>query len=128
MSSRPDSPGRPRSMTTISSGYSRPANRPSSPSRATSTVKPASPRRACRLSRSDASSSTTSARMPLPGTLLSLHRAAGGVDAYRPHLARIVQQPQHIERAARVLLRLGPHDAGVVTVFDHPDRLVHGHG
>src|SRR4029077_535484 len=103
-----------------------PANRPSSPSRATSTVKPAWPRRACKLSRSDASSSTTSARMPLPGTPLSLHGAAGGVDAYRPHLARVVQQTQYVQRTALVLLRLRLHHACVVALFDHPDRLVHG--
>ncbi len=63
MRSSPDSLGSPRSMMATSSGYSLPANRPSSPSAATSTVKPCFTSCSRRPSRNDASSSTTSARI-----------------------------------------------------------------
>src|SRR5688572_22241018 len=64
----PDIFGRPRSITAMSKGTSRPLYRPSSPSPAVSTAKPSRFRRAARVSRRGASSSTSSTRMSSPST------------------------------------------------------------
>src|SRR5262249_47941470 len=133
MSSSPGTPGSPRSTIATSSGYSSPANTPSSPSRATSTVKPAVSRRAFSPSRKAASSSTTRMRMLAPHVTKRVppavlpHGAARGVDVHDPDLAGIIQKPQDIYRAAVVTLRLGLDYAGAVLLLDQPDRLVHGH-
>src|SRR5688572_17499722 len=65
----PDILGRPRSMMPRSNGTSRPMYRPSSPSWAASTAKPSRFRRADRVSRSGASSSTSSMRMGAPSAV-----------------------------------------------------------
>src|SRR6185437_4586180 len=68
----PDSFGRPRSMIATSNGTSRPRYRPSSPSPAASTAKPSRLRRAARVSRRGASSSTSNTRMCPPGLAASV--------------------------------------------------------
>src|SRR5579883_3171100 len=118
--------GRPRSTIATSSGYSRPANRPSSPSRASSTVKPAASRRLLSDSRSTASSSTRRIRMASPPPRRSAHRATRGIDAHRPHLSRIVEEPQHVDRAGTVLLGLRLHHTRVILLLDALDGLLHG--
>src|SRR2546429_5377619 len=95
MTARPASLGNPRSMIATSSGYSRPANRPSSPSCATSTVKPASISRVLSVSRNAASSSTTSARMPLASADPDLqNHAARRIDTHRPDASGIVERSE----------------------------------
>src|SRR5690606_28744716 len=66
----PDIFGRPRSMIATSKGTSRPRNKRSSPSPAESTAKPSRLRRAARVSRSGASSSTSNTRMALSYLLI----------------------------------------------------------
>src|ERR1700740_3529783 len=127
MTSRPESPGRPRSMIATSSGYSVPANSPSSPSRATSTVKPAVVRRALSVSRNAASSSTTSTRMPPLYAAPLLHRAALGVHTHGPYPTGVAQKPQHVNRAAAVFLSLCLDDARAEALLHHHDGLVHRH-
>src|SRR4029077_19529991 len=114
-------------MIATSSGYSWPANRPSLPSRATSTVNPASARRAWSVSRSVASSSTTRTRMPdLPSARASADRAAHRVDAHRPDSPGIVEEPQHVHGARAVALGFSLDHARPKALLDHLDRLIHG--
>src|SRR5579862_6694560 len=125
MTSSPGSFGSPRSTMATSSGYSRAANNPSSPSRATSTVKPASASRSLSESRNAASSSTTSTRMPVLSSGL-LDRAIGRIDTHRPDLAGRIEQAQHVAAAAAVAVRLGLDHARVKALLNHFYRLVHG--
>src|SRR5437899_10510184 len=126
MTSRPASLGNPRSMIATSSGYSRPANRPSSPSCATSTVKPASISRVLIASRNAASSSTTSARMPLASADPDLqNHAARRIDTHRPDVSGIVEESQNVDRATVLVLRLCAHDSCLEPLLDHLHRLIH---
>src|SRR5688572_3086027 len=111
MSSRPDSLGKPRSTTAMSSGYSLPANRPSSPSEATSTVNPCRASCSRRPSRRAASSSTTSALICLT------HPSGGGVDTHGEYAAVSGQQLQHVDLAAILVLDVRAHHARVVLAF-----------
>src|SRR5688572_24795568 len=118
ISSSPEILGRPRSMTAISSGYSLPANRPSSPSAATSTVKPCFTSCSRSPSRNAASSSTTSARI-----LLS-HPSRGGIDADRHHASVFGKQLEHVDLAAVFVLHVGTHHARAVLRFGATHGLV----
>src|SRR6185312_8782744 len=135
MTSRPGSLGNPRSTIATSSGYSRPAKTPSSPSCATSTVKPASVRRDFRVSRSTTSSSTTSTLMPAPPPVALYKPLTGllqdsailGIDAHSPHVPGVIQELEDIDRLDALVLRFGTHDTGFEALFGHLDRLVHRH-
>src|SRR5690606_1278493 len=120
ISSRPGSLGRPRSMMARSTGYSRPAYRPSSPSDATSTVKPAAT--SSRLSDSRRISSSSTTRMRIGCLTL---RAARCVDLHGPDATVLRQQAQDMHDApvlgatgfgadhARLVLALGLPDCGI---------------
>src|SRR5688572_1956578 len=118
MSSSPESLGSPKSMMAMSSGYSVPAKRPSSPSAATSTVKPCLESCSRRPSRRAASSSTTSARMQ------SAHPSSGSVDANGEHPSVLGKQLQHVHLSAVLVLDFGTHDARVVLRFSAAHRFV----
>src|SRR5688572_25198982 len=108
ISSSPEILGRPRSMTAMSSGYSLPANKPSSPSAAMSTVNPCFDSCSRNPSRNAASSSTTSARMFLT------HPSGGRIDAHGEHASILGQQFQHVNLAAVFILDIRAHHAGAV--------------
>src|SRR6185503_13142479 len=121
ISSRPVSFGRPRSTTAMSSGYSLPANNPSSPSAATSTVKPCFTSCSRKPSRNEVSSSTTSARMCW---VPSAHPAGGGVDADRDHPPALGQQFQYVNLATVFVLHVGTHHARMVLRLRHAHRFI----
>src|SRR6185295_8961672 len=121
ISSSPLSFGSPRSMTAMSSGYSLPANNPSSPSAATSTVKPCFTSCSRRPSRNEASSSTTSARM---FRFPSAHPAGGGIDADRDHAPALGQQFEYVNLATVFVYHFGANHACVVLGLGHAHGLV----
>src|SRR5262245_29515386 len=118
MSSMPESFGSPRSTMARSIGYSLAAYRPSSPSAAVSTVKPAALSWLASDSRSAVSSSTISIRMVVA---LLEHRSAVGIDLHGPDLAVLAEESQHVHRAALLLTRLGAHHAGIEALLHLPD-------
>src|SRR5204862_4405261 len=120
ITSRPGRFGSPRSTMATSSGYSSPANNPSLPSRATSTVKPAAARRSFSESRSVASSSTTSTRMPPLFLARLLNHPVPGVHPDGSHLARVAEKAQHVDRPAVLFFRLGLDHPAVNAPLDHP--------
>ena len=63
----------------------------------------------------------------LPVTPRLQDRAARGVDTHGPDLAGVVQQAEYVQRMAVVVFCLCLHHTGVITLLDHPHRLVHGH-
>src|ERR1700681_4757428 len=114
-------------MMATSRGYSRPVTSPSLPSRAISTVKPASPRRALSVSRSACSSSTTRTRIPPSLVPRLTNRPARRVHVHRPDFARVVQQPEDVYGAATLVLRFGFHHARTEALLDHLHGLIHGY-
>ena len=111
-----------------SSGYSRPANRPSSPSRATSTVKPGvgEARLAAYRAVSPRLRPPARACLTSPRAYFS-DRAARRIDAHRPDAPRLVEQPQHVDGARAVALGFGLDHARPEALLDHLHGLIHGH-
>src|SRR5690606_3023989 len=120
MTSSPGTFGRPRSITATSTGYSRPQYRPSSPSAAASTLKPASCNCWTTESRKGFSSSTMSTRMG------SLHGSGFGVDAHRPDLSFGAEQPDLVDAPVSHAHGLGPHGLGVIAALRHLHGLIEG--
>src|SRR5678809_415583 len=114
----PFSFGRPRSTIAISSAYSRPQYRPSSPSAAASTLKPACCSCSTMESRRGFSSSTISTRMG------SVHRSRFCVHSDSPDLALGAQQADLMHLLAAALNRFRLDRLGAEAALRHLDGLV----
>src|SRR5262245_44143737 len=124
MASRPERPGKPRSTTATSIGYSSPANSPSTPSAASSTANPVARNCCARLSRSAGSSSRTRRRMAEASVLAPGRR----VDADLEYAAVVREQPDPVFHAVAVPFFLGLRGASLVTPLRPRDRLVERDG
>src|SRR5262245_44101209 len=113
--------GSPRSTIATSSAYSRPQYKPSSPSAAASTLKPACCSCSTMESRRGFSSSTISTRMG------SVHRSRFGVHSHGPHLAFGAQQADLVHPPPAILDGFRLDGLGAETALCHLDGLIQRH-
>src|SRR6185503_12286373 len=104
----------------MSIGYSRPANSPSTPSPASSIVKPSSRNCRARVSRSAGSSSSTRRRIAVS----SVFAASRRVDAHLEHAAVVPEEADAVLDAVAVALFLRLDGARLVAALGLRDGLI----